>query len=68
VTTKVRPVARNDGASTRSWRRAVEVGLAVVLVTGSVAAQALNLTPLAIVLLIAGILAAAPLALPSLDL
>ena len=47
------------------WRRVLLVLLVAALVVGSVAAQALNLTPVAIVLLVAAVIALAPLVNPA---
>jgi hypothetical protein len=46
------------------WRRVVLVVLVAALLVGSVGAQALNLTPVAIVLLLAALVAIAPLVNP----
>ena len=68
VATNLTPVTSTRSAQTAGWRRAAQVAAAVLLVVASVAAQAVDLTPVAIVLLVAGVITAAPLALPSLDL
>jgi hypothetical protein len=47
------------------WRRLLLVGLVAMLLVGSVAAQALDLTPVAIVLLVAALVALAPLVNPA---
>ena len=47
------------------WRRVLLVLLVAGLLIGSVAAQALNLTPVAIVLLVAAVIALAPLVNPA---
>jgi hypothetical protein len=52
-------------ASSSAWRRVLLVLLVAVLLVGSVAAQALNLTPVAIFLLIAAVVALAPLVNPA---
>jgi hypothetical protein len=46
-------------------RRLLLVTLVALLLVGSVAAQALNLTPIAIVLLVAAVVALAPLVNPA---
>jgi hypothetical protein len=46
------------------WRRVLLVLLVATLLVGSVGAQALNLTPVAIVLLVAALVAIAPLVNP----
>jgi hypothetical protein len=50
-----------------SWRRALNIAVVVALVVASVAAQALDLTPVAIALLVAAVVALAPLFSPALD-
>ena len=52
---------------TGSWRRALNIALVVGLVVASVAAQAIDLTPVAIALLVAAIVASAPLLSPAID-
>jgi hypothetical protein len=52
-------------ASPSIWRRLLLVGLVAMLLVGSVAAQALDLTPVAIVLLVAALVALAPLVNPA---
>jgi hypothetical protein len=47
--------------------RALNILVVVALVVASVAAQALDLTPVAILLLVAAVLALAPLFSPTLD-
>jgi hypothetical protein len=47
------------------WRRVLLVALVALFLIGSVAAQALNLTPIAIVLLVAAVVALAPLVNPA---
>jgi hypothetical protein len=47
------------------WRRVLLVLIVAVLLVGSVAAQALNLTPVAIVLLVVALVACAPLVNPA---
>ena len=66
MTTNVRPVTAPE--PTRSaWWRLLNVMIVVALVVASVAAQALDLTPVAILLLIGAICALAPLFSPALD-
>ena len=66
MATNVRPVTAAE--PTRSaWRRALNISIVVVLVVASVAAQAVDVTPLAIVLLIAAVCALAPLFTPAID-
>ena len=55
------------GKNESSLRRTAQILLAALLVVASVAAQALNLTPVAIVLLIVAIVSVAPLAAPTLE-
>jgi hypothetical protein len=62
----VRPVPAQQTAHS-VWRRALNVAVVVALVVASVAAQALDLTPVAIVLLIAAVCALAPLFSPAID-
>ena len=64
MVTHVRPVARERRFGSRAWRRIL---LGALLVVASVAAQALDLTPVAIVLFVLAAIALAPLALPSVD-
>jgi hypothetical protein len=59
-----RPVTASRG-STSVWRRILLVLVVAMLLVASVAAQALNLTPIAIVLLVAAIVALAPLVNPA---
>jgi hypothetical protein len=66
MATNVRPVAASEPARS-AWRRALNVTLVIALVVASVAAQAIDLTPVAIVLLIAAICALAPLFSPAID-
>ena len=47
------------------WRRVLLVLIVAALLIGSVAAQALNLTPVAIVLLVVALVACAPLVNPA---
>jgi hypothetical protein len=65
MATNVRPVPAPERAS--SWRRAGNIAVVVALVIASVAAQAIDLTPLAIVLLVAAVCALAPLFSPPID-
>jgi hypothetical protein len=67
MATNVRPVPTHQTAHT-GWRRAFNVAVVVGLVVLSVAAQAVDLTPVAIVLLIAAVCALAPLFSPSLEI
>lgn len=48
-------------------RRALNIAIVVALVFASVAAQAVNLTPVAILLLLAAVFAIAPLFAPAID-
>ena len=66
MATNVRPVTAPE--PTRSaWRRVLNVAIVVALVVASVAAQAVDLTPIAILLLVAAICALAPLFTPAID-
>ena len=67
MATNVRPTDTVHASGSGSWRRAVQVLLAVVLLMASVAAQAVDKTPIAIVLLVVAIISVAPLAMPALD-
>ena len=68
MATNVRPVTATATATARSsWRRVLNVMLVVALVIASVCAQALDLTPVAILLLVGAICALAPLFSPALD-
>ena len=67
MATSVRPVTATRAPASRTWRRAGQVVLGAVLVVASVAAQAVDLTPVAILLLFVAIVALAPLALPAVD-
>ena len=64
MASNLRPATATQ-ASPSIWRRFLLVALVAVLLVGSVAAQALNLTPVAIVLLVAALLAIAPLVNPA---
>lgn len=66
MATNVRPVTAAQPARP-AWRRAVNIAVVIAFVVGSVAAQALDLTPVAIVLLLAAACALAPLFSPSID-
>ncbi len=55
-------------SSRSGWRRVVNGAVVVALLVASVAAQALDLTPVAILLLVAAVCALAPLFSPSIDL
>jgi hypothetical protein len=59
-----RPVTAHR-TSPSVWRRVLLVALVAALLVGSVAAQAVNLTPVAIVLLVAALVALAPLVNPA---
>jgi hypothetical protein len=50
-----------------AWWRALNIVVVIALIIASVAAQALDLTPLAIVLLLGAVVALAPLFSPALD-
>jgi hypothetical protein len=67
MATNVRPVPASPSAHP-AWRRALNIAVVVALVVASVAAQALDLTPIAIVLLIAAVCALAPLFSPAVDI
>lgn len=67
MATNVRPVAAGEGTTRPAWRRALNIAVVVLLVVASVAAQAVDITPLAILLLFAALCALAPLFSPSLD-
>jgi hypothetical protein len=60
-------VSRPARAGSPSWRRAGLTLLAALLVVASVAAQALDVTPLAIALLVLAGASLAPLGLPSVE-
>ena len=64
--TNVRPVQAHAPARS-AWRRALNIAIVVSLVVASVAAQAVDLTPVAILLLVGAVCALAPLFTPSLD-
>ena len=67
MATNVQPTDTAHSSGSGSWRRAVQVLLAVVLLMASVAAQAVDKTPIAIVLLVVAVISVAPLAMPALD-
>ena len=48
-------------------RRAFNIAVVIAFVVASVAAQAIDLTPVALVLLVAGVFAMAPLFAPAID-
>jgi len=56
-----------ESSGSHGWRRALLVVIAALLVVASVAAQALDLTPLAIVFLVLAGISLAPLALPAVE-
>jgi hypothetical protein len=62
----VRPVPAHEPAHP-AWRRALNIVAVIALVIASVAAQAIDLTPVAIVLLIGAVCALAPLFSPAID-
>ena len=66
MATNVRPVTAVPSGRP-AWRRALNVGLVILLVIASVAAQAVDLTPVAIVLLVVAVLALAPVFAPTID-
>jgi hypothetical protein len=62
--------SRNDHASVvleGQMRRALNIAIVIALVVASVAAQAIDLTPVALVLLVAAVLSMAPLFSPAID-
>lgn len=67
MASNVRPVTTAQRSPARSRRRAGLVLLAVLLVVASVAAQAIEETPVAVVLLVLAGVSFAPLALPPLE-
>ena len=78
ATLTVRPCFRNvmagdvrtvpaSPSSHAAWRRALNVAIVVALVVASVAAQALDLTLVAILLLVFAVCAIAPLFSPAID-
>lgn len=66
MATNVRPVPAHQSAQS-AWRRALNVAVVVGFVIASVAAQALDLTPIAIILLVGAVCALAPLFSPAID-
>ena len=66
MATNVRPAPASPSARS-AWRRALNIAVVVALVVASVAAQALDLTPVAVLLLLVAICALAPLFSPSID-
>ena len=52
---------------TGSLRRAFNIAVVVALVVASVAAQAVDLTPVAVLLLVGAVIASAPLLSPTVD-
>jgi hypothetical protein len=66
MATNVRPIAADPSAHS-AWRRALNVAIVIAFVIASVAAQAVDLTPVAILLLIAAVCALAPLFSPAID-
>jgi hypothetical protein len=66
MATNVRPVPVHQPAQS-AWRRALNIAVVVALVVASVAAQAMDLTPVAILLLIGAVCALAPLFSPAID-
>jgi hypothetical protein len=66
MATNLRPVSASERAHS-ALRRVVNVAAVIALVVASVAAQALDLTPVAILLLVAAICALAPLFSPAID-
>ena len=66
MASNVRSASAPKSAQT-AWRRALNVAAVVVCVVASVGAQALDMTPIAILLLIAAVCALAPLFAPAVD-
>jgi hypothetical protein len=66
MATNVRPAPAHQSAQS-TWRRVLNIAVVVALVVASVAAQAVDLTPVAIVLLIGAVFALAPLFTPAID-
>lgn len=67
MATNVRPVPAHESAHP-AWRRALNIAVVIALVVASVAAQAVDLTPVAILLLIGAVCALAPLFSPAIDI
>jgi hypothetical protein len=66
MATNVRPVPARQPVHS-AWKRALNIAVVIALVVASVAAQAIDLTPVAILLLIGAVCALAPLFSPALD-
>jgi hypothetical protein len=66
MATNVRPVAATRAAQP-AWRRGLNIAIVIALVVASVAAQAVDLTPVAILFLIGAVCALAPLFSPAID-
>jgi hypothetical protein len=66
MATNVRPVSTAQPAGS-AWRRVLNIAIVMAFVVASVAAQAIDLTPVAILLLIAAVCALAPLFSPAID-
>jgi hypothetical protein len=66
MATNVRPISATESAQP-AWRRALNIAVVIALVVASVAAQAIDLTPVAILFLIAAVCALAPLFSPPID-
>ena len=66
MATNVRPAPAHQSAHS-TLRRAFNIGLVIALVIASVAAQAVDLTPVAILLLVGAVCALAPLFTPAID-
>jgi hypothetical protein len=66
MATSVQPVAASEPGHS-AWRRALNIVVVIGLVVASVAAQAVDLTPVAILLLIGAVCALAPLFSPAID-
>jgi hypothetical protein len=66
MATNARPAPAPSSAH-RALRRALNIAIVVVLVVASAAAQAVDLTPVAILLLVAAVCALAPVFAPTLD-
>jgi len=66
MATNVPPISATHAARP-AWRRALNIAIVIALVVASVGAQAVDLTPLAILLLIGAVCALAPLFSPAID-
>jgi hypothetical protein len=66
MATNVRPAPAHQSAQS-AWRRVLNIAVVVALVVASVAAQAVDLTPVAIVLLIGAVFALALMFTPAID-